>query len=103
MKTEVCFLPSLEYRISGRKMSGTNDNDGLYFSVALARLLFPVETETVQGIAKLEETCEFTASSLEPDHHIGEKRTSLDLNMAPFQIHEKHLSRLRALCKTGMD
>jgi regulatory protein NPR1 len=74
----------------------------LYYEnrVALARLLFPVETETVQGIAKLEETCEFTASSLEPDHHIGEKRTSLDLNMAPFQIHEKHLSRLRALCKT---
>ncbi|CAL9226882.1 unnamed protein product [Arabidopsis halleri] len=74
----------------------------LYYEnrVALARLLFPVETEIVQDIAKLEETCEFTASSLEPDHHIGEKRTSLDLNMAPFQIHEKHLSRLRALCKT---
>lgn len=103
MKIEVWFLLSLENRISDRKLSGTNDNYDLYCSVALARLLFPVESEIVQDIAKLDETCEFTASSLEPDHRIGEKRTSLDLNMAPFQIHEKHLSRLRALCKTGMD
>lgn len=75
----------------------------IYFSVALARILFPVEAQVVMDIAKLEETCEFTASSLEPDHQTGAKRTSLDLNVAPFLIREEHLCRLRALTKTGMD
>ncbi|CAH2077912.1 unnamed protein product [Thlaspi arvense] len=69
--------------------------------VALARLLFPAEAEVVMDIAKLEQTCEFTASSLEPDHHTGAKRTSLDLNRAPFVIREEHLCRLRALTKTA--
>lgn len=85
-------------------MCGTNGKSALFlFLVALGRLLFPAEAEVVIDIAKLDKTCEFTASSLEPDHHVGAKRTSLDLNMAPFQIEEKHLSRLKALCKTGMD
>lgn len=75
----------------------------IYFSVALARLLFPVEAEVVMDLAKVEGTCEFTASSLEPDHHTGGEKTSLDLNMAPFRIQEKHLRRLKALSKTGMD
>ncbi|VVB11472.1 unnamed protein product [Arabis nemorensis] len=70
------------------------------FSVALARILFPLEAQVVMDITKLEETCEFTASSLEPDHHTVSKRTSLDLNMAPFLIQEEHLCRLGALIKT---
>ncbi|EOA16271.1 hypothetical protein CARUB_v10004416mg [Capsella rubella] len=70
----------------------------LYYEnrVALARILFPVEAQVVMDIVKLDETCEFTASSLEHDP----KRTSLDLNMAPFLIQEKHLARLKALCDT---
>ncbi|KAL1202930.1 Regulatory protein NPR2 [Cardamine amara subsp. amara] len=68
--------------------------------VALARLLFPVEAEVVMELAKMEGTCEFTASSLEPDHQTGGERTSLDLNMEPFRIQEKHLRRLKALSKT---
>ncbi|XP_010433547.1 PREDICTED: regulatory protein NPR2-like isoform X1 [Camelina sativa] len=71
----------------------------LYYEnrVALAKILFPVEAVIVMEIVKLDETSEFTASSLEP---ADPKRTSLDLNMAPFIIQEKHLSRLRALCDT---
>ncbi|KFK29121.1 hypothetical protein AALP_AA7G091600 [Arabis alpina] len=68
--------------------------------VALARILFPLEAQVVIDITKLEETCEFTASSLEPDHHTGAKRTSLDLNMAPLLIQEEHLCRLRVLTET---
>ncbi|ESQ54677.1 hypothetical protein EUTSA_v10024746mg [Eutrema salsugineum] len=68
--------------------------------VALARILFPAEAQVIMDIVKLEETREFTASSLEPDHLTCAKRTSLDLNMAPFVIREEHLCRLRALMKT---
>ncbi|CAA7025410.1 unnamed protein product [Microthlaspi erraticum] len=68
--------------------------------VALARILFPVEAQVIMDIVKLEETCEFTASSLEPDPHTGAKRKSLDLNMSPFVIREEHLCRLIALTKT---
>lgn len=56
----------------------------------------------VMDIVKLEGTYEFTASSLEPDQHSGAKRTSLDLNMAPFVIREEHLCRLIALTNVGM-
>ncbi|KAF3531090.1 hypothetical protein DY000_02038407 [Brassica cretica] len=68
--------------------------------VALARILFPVEAQVVMDIVKLEGTCEFTASSLDPDQHSGAKRTSLDLNTAPFVIREEHLCRLIALTNT---
>ncbi|CAN8273875.1 unnamed protein product [Cochlearia groenlandica] len=69
--------------------------------VALARILFPVEAQVIIDIAKLEETREFTASSLDHSHHIDDgKRISLDLNISPCVIREEHLCRLKALTNT---
>ncbi|EOA34947.1 hypothetical protein CARUB_v10020031mg [Capsella rubella] len=68
--------------------------------VALAQRLFPTEAQMAMEIAQMKGTCEFIVTSDEPAHLTGKKRTSPDVDIAPFKILEEHQSRLKALTKT---
>lgn len=57
-------------------------------TVALAKLLFPTEAKVNTDIAHVEGTPEFSPAKV-------------DLNESPFIMKEEHLTRLRALSKTG--
>ncbi|KAH9298732.1 hypothetical protein KI387_030414 [Taxus chinensis] len=67
--------------------------------VALAKLLFPLEAKLATDIADVDATSEFTGigSSYLASRNRG---ASVDLNVTPFAINNKHLSRVNALSKT---
>ena len=72
----------------------------LCYAVALARILFPMEAKVAMDIAQVDGTMEFNLGSsgnLPP----GIQRTTVDLNDTPFIMKEEHLTRMRALSKTG--
>jgi len=70
-------------------------------AVALARMLFPMEARVAMDIAQVDRTLEFTLGSTS-DQHTGSQRSStVDLNETPFKIKEEHLSRIKALSRTG--
>ncbi|XVF88778.1 hypothetical protein PTKIN_Ptkin19aG0078900 [Pterospermum kingtungense] len=68
--------------------------------VGLAKLLFPMEAKVVMDIAQVDGTLEFTLATINSNKLDGAKRTTVDLNEAPFRIQEEHLNRLRALSRT---
>ncbi|MQL80982.1 hypothetical protein Taro_013443, partial [Colocasia esculenta] len=68
--------------------------------VALAKLLFPVEARVAMDIAQVDGTLEFTLGN-SANLSAGNKRSSMDLNDTPFNIKEEHLSRIKALSRTG--
>ncbi|KAF3439623.1 hypothetical protein FNV43_RR17901 [Rhamnella rubrinervis] len=68
--------------------------------VGLAKLLFPMEAKVVMDIAQIDGTTEFPLVGFNSKSLAGAKRTTVDLNEAPFKIQEEHLIRLRALSRT---
>jgi hypothetical protein len=71
-------------------------------TVGLAKLLFPVEAKVAMDIAQVDGTAEFPLAI--KAKNLGEaRRTTVDLNEAPFRIQEEHLNRMRALSRTGND
>ncbi|XAR53450.1 hypothetical protein NMG60_11022004 [Bertholletia excelsa] len=68
--------------------------------VGLAKLLFPMEAKVAMDIAQVDGTSEFHLAGLNSKNLAGARRTTVDLNEAPFRIKEEHLNRLRALSKT---
>ncbi|CAK9144140.1 unnamed protein product [Ilex paraguariensis] len=70
-------------------------------TVALAKFLFPMEAKVAMDIAQVEGTLEFSLAGINSNNLANAQRTTVDLNEAPFKIKEEHLSRLRALSKTG--
>lgn len=71
-------------------------------SVGLAKLLFPMEAKVVMDISQVDGTSEFL-DGLSSKNLADAKRTTVDLNEAPFKIQEEHLIRLKALSRTGND
>ncbi|KAK4391810.1 BTB/POZ domain and ankyrin repeat-containing protein NPR1 [Sesamum angolense] len=71
----------------------------LDLSVALAKLLFPMEAKVAMDIAQVDGTSAFELNGINKNM-TGTPRTEVDLNEAPFKIKEEHLNRLRALSKT---
>lgn len=69
------------------------------YAVALARMLFPMEARVAMDIAQVDGTLEFTLGSTQD--HSTQKSTAVDLNETPFKIKEEHLSRIKALSRTG--
>ncbi|PON84424.1 Potassium channel [Trema orientale] len=67
--------------------------------VGLAKLLFPMEAKVVMDISQVDGTSEFL-DGLSSKNLAGAKRTTVDLNEAPFKIQEEHLIRLKALSRT---
>lgn len=72
--------------------------DDSLFSVALAKLLFPMEAKVVMDISQIDGT---SSADIYPPNLSGCLRTTMDLNEAPFKIKEEHLIRLKALSRTG--
>lgn len=72
-----------------------------YFSVGLAKLLFPMEAKVVMDIAQVDGTSEFPLPDITQNVGNNTQRTTVDLNEAPFRIKEEHLIRMRALSRTG--
>ncbi|XP_048133752.1 BTB/POZ domain and ankyrin repeat-containing protein NPR1-like isoform X1 [Rhodamnia argentea] len=68
--------------------------------VALARFLFPTEAQVAMDIAQVGSTCEVPLGSRNCKDLAGSPGTHVDLNEAPFVIHEQHLKRMRALSRT---
>ena len=69
-------------------------------SVGLAKLLFPMEAKVAMDIAQVDGTSEFPLATI--NKNVAEaKRTTVDLNETPFKMKEEHLSRMRALSRTG--
>ncbi|XP_062091058.1 BTB/POZ domain and ankyrin repeat-containing protein NPR1 [Humulus lupulus] len=67
--------------------------------VGLAKLLFPMEAKVVMDISQMDCTSEFI-NGLSSKNSAGAKRTTVDLNEAPFKIQEEHLIRLKELSRT---
>ncbi|KAK1265635.1 Regulatory protein NPR1 [Acorus gramineus] len=67
--------------------------------VGLAKLLFPMEAKVAMDIAQVDGTLEFTLG-VSSNISTGKKRSTVDLNEAPFRIKEEHLARIKALSKT---
>ncbi|KAF8034136.1 hypothetical protein BT93_C0418 [Corymbia citriodora subsp. variegata] len=66
--------------------------------VALAKLLFPMEAKVAMEIAQVDGTSEYPLVSIQ---NLARKQgANVDLNEAPFKIHEEHLNRMKALSKT---
>ncbi|KAK2985787.1 hypothetical protein RJ640_021572, partial [Escallonia rubra] len=68
--------------------------------VGLAKLLFPMEAKVAMDIAQVDGTSEFPLAGINSRYVGDTRRTTVDLNEAPFKMKEEHLSRLRALSKT---
>ncbi|KAI4335280.1 hypothetical protein L6164_013942 [Bauhinia variegata] len=66
--------------------------------VGLAKLLFPIEAKVVMDIAQVDGTSELPLADLCSSN--STKRSTVDLNEAPFKIKEEHLIRMRALSRT---
>lgn len=71
-------------------------------TVGLAKLLFPVEAKVVMDIAQVDGTAEFPLA-IRSKNLRDDRRTTVDLNEAPFKIQEEHLIRMKALSRTGND
>ncbi|KAG6769957.1 hypothetical protein POTOM_025624 [Populus tomentosa] len=69
--------------------------------VGLAKLLFPMEAKVAMDIAQVDGTSEFPLAGIRPSILSGAQRGAVDLNEAPFRMHEEHLNRMRALSRTG--
>ena len=54
----------------------------------------------MMDIAQVDGTSEFPLTEYSKSIG-GTKRSAVDLNEAPFKMKEEHLSRMRALSKTG--
>lgn len=67
--------------------------------VGLAKLLFPMEAKVVMDISQVDGTSEFL-DGLSSKNLADAKKTTVDLNEAPFKIQEEHLIRLKALSRT---
>nr|XP_023904292.1 BTB/POZ domain and ankyrin repeat-containing protein NPR1-like [Quercus suber] len=67
--------------------------------VGLAKLLFPVEAKVVMDIAQVDGTAEFPLA-IRSKNLCDARRTTVDLNEAPFKIQEEHLIRMKALSRT---
>lgn len=63
-------------------------------------MLFPGEAKVAMDIAQVDGTLEFTLGSTS-ENPSGSQRSTVDLNEAPFKIKEEHLSRIKALSRTG--
>ena len=72
----------------------------LCYAVALARILFPMEAKVAMDIAQVDGTMEFNLGS-SGNLPTGIQRKTVDLNDTPFTMKEEHLTRMRALSKTG--
>uniref|UniRef100_A0A6N2MNH6 BTB domain-containing protein n=1 Tax=Salix viminalis TaxID=40686 RepID=A0A6N2MNH6_SALVM len=68
--------------------------------VGLAKLLFPMEAKVAMDIAQVDGTSEFPLTGIRPGNLSAAQRGTVDLNEAPFRMHEEHLNRMRALSKT---
>lgn len=68
--------------------------------VGLAKLLFPMEAKVAMDIAQVDGTSEFPLAGIRPSILSGAQRGAVDLNEAPFRMHEEHLNRMRALSRT---
>jgi regulatory protein NPR1 len=69
-------------------------------TVALARIMFPMEARVAMDIAQVDGTLEFNhGSSANPPSEM--QLTTVDLNDSPFIMKEEYLARMRALSKTG--
>jgi len=73
----------------------------IVLSVGLAKLLFPMEAKVAMDIAQVDGTSEFPLAGIRPSILSGAQRGAVDLNEAPFRMHEEHLNRMRALSRTG--
>lgn len=73
--------------------------DDSLFAVGLAKVLFPMEAKVIMDISQIDGTSEFPSSDIYCPN--DRKRTTVDLNDAPFKMKEEHLVRLRALSRTG--
>lgn len=60
-----------------------------------------MEAKVVMDIAQIDGTVELPLVGINSKSLAGAKRTTVDLNEAPFKIQEEHLMRLRALSRTG--
>lgn len=58
-----------------------------------------MEAKVIMDITNLDGTCEFLGGTT--SKNLGPKRTSVDLNEAPFKIQEEHLIRLKSLSRAG--
>ncbi|KAL0905964.1 hypothetical protein M5K25_024418 [Dendrobium thyrsiflorum] len=63
-------------------------------TVALARMLFPMEAKVAMEIAHVDGTLEFTLGTT------ANPRSTVDLNKEPVKIKEEHLARIKALSTT---
>jgi hypothetical protein len=69
-------------------------------TVALARIMFPMEARVAMDIAQVDGTLEFnhgSSANLPSEMQL----TAVDLNDSPFIMKEEYLARMRALSKTG--
>lgn len=66
------------------------------YTVALARVLFPMEARVAMDIAQVDGTLEFSLGTS------ANHRSTVDLNETPFKIKEEHLIRMKALSRTGI-
>ncbi|XP_021805028.1 BTB/POZ domain and ankyrin repeat-containing protein NPR1 [Prunus avium] len=68
--------------------------------VGLAKYLFPMEAKVVMDISQIDGASEFPIGGISSKDLASSKRTTVDLNEAPFKIKEEHLLRLQALSRT---
>jgi len=67
------------------------------FSVALAKLLLPMEAKVTVDITQVDGTYEFTLSKNRTDA----PRNAKDLNEAPFILKVEHFQQMKGLAKTS--
>lgn len=98
----ICTLPfSIAFRFRILFFFPKFDCDYLYDdSVALAKLLFPMEAKVAMDIAQVDSTSEFPLAAINKVL-VDAQRTTVDLNESPFKMKEEHLNRMRALSRTG--
>ena len=61
-----------------------------------------MEAKVVMDIAQVDGTAEFPLA-IRSKNLRDDRRTTVDLNEAPFKIQEEHLIRMKALSRTGND
>jgi regulatory protein NPR1 len=71
-------------------------------TVALARIMFPMEAQLAMDLAQVDRTLEFTLGSNTNPPNGNNRSAAMDLNETPFQIKEEHHARMKALAGTGI-
>lgn len=60
-----------------------------------------MEAKVAMDIAQVDGTSEFPLLNITARNWLSSQGRDVDLNEAPFKIQEEHLSRMRALSRTG--